>query len=61
VEELTARVAQLEEAHEAQAVSLMEKEALIEGQGAALLTAKAAITAARAEIDEGRKCIVGKC
>ena len=61
VEELTERAAQLEEAHEAQAVSLAEKEVLIEGQGNTLLTAEANLTAARAEIEEERKCIAGKC
>ena len=60
VEDLTARVAQLEEAREAQATSLTEKEALIEGQRNALLTAEMTLTAANAEIEEGRKCIAGK-
>ena len=64
VEALTARAArceQLEETLEAQALSLTQKEALIEGQGNALLSAEAALKAARAELDEGRKCIAGKC
>jgi hypothetical protein len=55
------RAAQLEEARKAHAVSLAQKEVLIEGQGNALLTAEATLTAARAEIEEGRKCIVSKC
>ena len=54
------RVAQLEEAREAQAVSLTEKEALIEGQRNALLTAEMTLIATNAEIEEGRKCIAGK-
>ena len=61
VEDLTARVAQLEEVHEPQAVSLTEKETLIEGQRNALLTAETTLTAAKAGIEEGRKCIAGKC
>ena len=61
VEALRARAAQLEETLEAQAVSLTQKEALIEGQGNAHLTAETTLTAARAEIEEGRKCIAGKC
>jgi hypothetical protein len=62
-EALEARVAQcarLEEALDAQAVSLTEKEALIERQESAILTAGIILTAAKAEIEEGRKCIVGK-
>ena len=55
-----ARVAQLEEVHEPQAVSLTEKETLIEGQRNALLTAETTLTAANAEIEEGRKSIAGK-
>jgi len=39
VEALTARAAQQEETLEAQAISLMQKDALIEGQGNALLSA----------------------
>ena len=54
------RAAQLEEAREAHAISLAQ-EVLIEGQGNALLTAEATLTAARAEIEDGRKCIAGKC
>ena len=64
IEALTARAArceQLEETLEAQVVSLTQKEALIEGQGNALLNAEAALKAAWAEIDEGRKRIAGKC
>ena len=64
VEALTTRVArceQLEETLEAQALSLTQKEALIEGQGNALLSAEASLKAARAELDEGRKHITGKC
>jgi len=38
----------------------MQKEALIEEQGNALLSAEAVLKAARAEIDEGRKRIEGK-
>ena len=52
--------ARLEEARDAQAVSLTEKEALIEMQGNALLTAETALTAPKADIEEGRKCIAGK-
>jgi len=61
VEALTARAAQWEETLEAQAISLTRKDALIEGQGNALLSTEAALKAARAEIDQGRKCIMGKC
>ena len=49
-EALKARAAQcarLEETRDAQAVSLTEKEALIERQGNALLTAETALTAAK--------------
>jgi len=38
----------------------MEKEALIERQGNAILTAETTLTAPNAEIEEGRKCIAGK-
>ena len=51
----------LEEVHEPQAVSLMEKETLIEGQRNALLTAETTLTAVKAGIEEGRKCIACKC
>ena len=61
MEALRARAAQLEETLEAQAISLTQKEALIEGQGNALLSAEAALKAARAEIDKGTKRIAGKC
>jgi hypothetical protein len=63
-EVLEARAAQcalLEETRNAQAVSLTEKEALIERQENAILTAKTTLTATKAEIEEGRKCIAGKC
>ena len=62
-EALEARAAQCEQLQktlEAQAVSLTEKEALIERQGSAILTTKITLTAAKAEIEEGRKCIAGK-
>jgi len=64
VEALTARAArceQLEETLEAQAVFLTQKEAVIDGQGNAVLSAEAALKAAWAEIDQGRKRIAGKC
>ena len=38
----------------------MEKEALIERQESAILTAEITLTAANAEIEEGRKSIAGK-
>ena len=60
MEELTARVAQLEETREAQAASLAQKEAQIESQGNAILAAETTLTAANAGIEEGRKCIAGK-
>jgi hypothetical protein len=47
VEALTARAAQQEETLEVQAISITQKDALIKGQGNALLSAEAA----RAEID----------
>ena len=56
-----ARCEQLEETLEAQAVSLTQKEALIEGQGCALLSAEATLVAAKAKIDRGRKHVMGKC
>ena len=56
----TAQCARLEEARDAQAISLTEKEALIERQECAILTAGITLTAAKAEIEEGRKCIAGK-
>jgi len=62
-EALEARAAQCEQLQktlEAHDVSLTEKEALIERQGNALLTAETTLTAAKAEIEEGRKCIAGK-
>ena len=52
-----AQCARLEEARDAQAVSLTDKEALIERQESAILTAEITLTAAKAEIEEGRKCI----
>jgi len=55
-----AQCARLEEARDAQAVSLTDKEALIERQESAILTAEITLTAAKAEIEEGRKCIAGK-
>jgi chromosome segregation ATPase len=60
MEELTARVAQLEETREAQAASLAQKKAQIESQGNAILAAETTLTAANAGIEEGRKCIAGK-
>ena len=60
LEARAAQCARLEETRDAQAVSLMEKETLIERQGNALLTAETTLTAAKAEIEEGRKCIAGK-
>ena len=62
-EALKARAAQcarLDEAQDAQAVSLTEKEALIERQESAFLTAGITLTAVKAEIEEGRKCIACK-
>ena len=62
-EALEVRAAQcgwLEEARDAQAVSLTEMEALIERQENAILTAEITLTAANAELEEGRKCIAGK-
>ena len=61
VEELTARVAQLEKTREAQAASLAQKEALIESLGNAILIAETTLTAANAEIEEGRRRIICKC
>ena len=55
-----AQCARLEEARDAQAVSLTEKEALIERQENAILTTEITLTAANVEIKEGRKSIVGK-
>ena len=60
LEARAAQCAQLEEARDAQAISLTEKEALIERQESAILTAEITLTAAKAEIAEGRKCIAGK-
>ena len=62
-EALEARAAQCEQLQktlEAQAVSLTEKDALIEMQGNAILTNEITLTAANAELEEGRKCIAGK-
>ena len=56
----TAQCEQLQKTLEAQAVSLTEKEALIERQESAILTVEIALTAASAEIEEGEKCIVGE-
>ena len=55
-----AQSAQLEEARDAQAIFLTEKEALIERQENAILTAEITLTAANAEIKKGRKSITGK-
>jgi len=52
---------QLEETLEAQAISITQKDILIDGQGNALLSAEAALKAAWAEIDQGRKRVTGKC
>jgi len=60
LEARAAQCARLEEARDAQAVSLTEKEALIERQESAILTAEITLTAAKAEIEEGTKCIAGK-
>ena len=60
LEARAAQCARLEETRDAQAISLTEKETLIERQGNALLTAETTLTAAKAEIEEGRKCIAGK-
>ena len=60
LEARAAQCARLEEARDAQAVSLTEKEALIERQGNAIFTAETTLTAANAEIEEGRKCLAGK-
>jgi hypothetical protein len=64
VEELTARAArcqQQEETLEAMTITLKQRDALIEGQGAALHSAETALKAAQAELDEGRKRTKGKC
>lgn len=60
LEARAAQCARLEEARDAQVVSLTEKEALIERQESAILTAEITLTAAKAEIEEERKCIAGK-
>ena len=60
LEARAAQCARLEEARDAQAVSLTEKEALIERQENAILTAEITLIAVKAEIAEGRKCIAGK-
>jgi len=60
-EALKARAAQcarLEEARDA--TRRLSPEALIERQETAILTAEITLTAAKAEIEEGRKCIAGK-
>ena len=62
-EALEARVAQCEQLQktlEAQAVSLTDKEALIERQGNTILTAEITLTTTNEEIEEGRKSITGK-
>ena len=62
-EALEARAAQceqLQETLEAQAVSLTEKETLIEMQGNVILTAEITLTTTNEEIEEGRKSITGK-
>jgi len=59
LEARAAQCARLEEARDEQAVSLTE-EALIERHESAILTAEITLTAAKAEIEEGRKCIAGK-
>ena len=59
LEARAAQCARLEETRDAQAISLTEKEALIKRQGNALLTAETTLTTAKAEIEEGRKCIAG--
>ena len=48
-----AQCEQLQKTLEAQAVSLTEKEALIERQGNAILTAEITLTVANAELEEG--------
>jgi hypothetical protein len=60
LEARAAQCAKLEKTREAQAVSLTEKSALIERQGNAILTAETTLTAANAEIEEGRKCLASK-
>ena len=57
LEARAAQCARLEEARDAQAVFLAEKEALIERQESDILTTDITLTAAKAEIEEGRKCI----
>ena len=59
LEARAAQCARLDEAQDAQAVSLTEKEALIERQESAILTAEITLTAANTEIEEGRKSIAG--
>ena len=60
LEARAAQCAKLEETHKVQAISLTEKEALIERQGNAILTTETTLTAVNAEIEEERKCIVVK-
>ena len=50
-----AQCKQLQKTLEAQAVSLTEKVALVEGQREAILRAETALQAARAEIDQGKR------
>jgi len=59
LEARAAQCARLEEARDAQDVFLAE-EALIERQESTILTAEITLTAAKAEIEEGRKCIAGR-
>jgi hypothetical protein len=61
VEALTAHRQQQEELLEAQTISLTQANALVEGQGAAILHAETALRAARAEIDQGWKHVEGTC
>jgi len=59
VEALTAQHQQQEELLEARTISLTQANALAEGQGEAILRAKTALQAVRAEIAQGRKRVEG--
>ena len=57
---LTAQCQQQQELLEVETISLTQANALAEGQGEAILCADSALQAARAEIDQGRRCVAGK-
>jgi hypothetical protein len=59
VEALAAQHQQQEELLEVQTISLTQVNALAEGWGEAILCAETALQAARAEVDQGRKCVEG--